>query len=144
MTGRLREVEKLMLDIVIRGGQVIDGTGAPARRADIGVKDGRIVAIGTIDEPAAEVIDAEGLMVAPGFIDPHTHYDANLFWDPEFTPSSRFGITSVIYGNCGYALAPVEGDALRYVIDAMSTVEQIPVEAIEHAVPWDWTTIDEY
>ena len=110
-----------MLDSVIRGGTVVDGTGAPARQADVGIRDGRVVEIGKISEEAAETIDADGLVVAPGFVDPHTHYDAQLFWDPLATPSSWHGVTSVIGGTCGFTIAPLkerDADYTRRLISA--------------------------
>ena len=88
-----------MLDVVIKGGTVVDGTGAPGRAADVAIAGGRIVAIGEVDEPAARVVDADGLVVTPGFVDPHTHYDAQLFWDPYLTLSGWHGVTSVVIGN---------------------------------------------
>jgi N-acyl-D-amino-acid deacylase len=93
-------------DLLIKNGTVIDGTGAPARRADVAVKDGKIAEVGKVSGNGAKVIDAEGLVVAPGFIDPHTHYDAQICWDGAVTPSSWHGVTSVVMGNCGVGIAP--------------------------------------
>src|SRR5712691_4107087 len=121
----------MMLDSVIRGGTVVDGTGAAARQADVGIRDGRIVEIGRISDDAAETVDADGLVVAPGFVDPHTHYDAQLFWAPAATPSNLRGVTSMIAGNCGFTLAPVDAadaDCLRRV---MTKGEGMPLAALE-------------
>src|SRR5699024_1465888 len=122
---------------------VIDGTGAPARAADVAVKDGRIVAVaepGSITDDAAEVIDATGKLVIPGVIDPHTHYDAQIFWDPGASPSNVHGVTTVIGGNCGFTLAPLRAEDAAYTREMMASVEGMSVAALEEGVPWNWET----
>ncbi len=133
-----------MLDYVIRNGVVVDGTGSPGFRADVGIRDGVIAAVGTVDEAGATEFDAEGLVVAPGIIDPHTHYDAQLFWDPTASPSNLHGVTTVIAGNCGFTLAPIKAADHDYIRRMMAKVEGMPLVALENGIEWDWTTFAEY
>jgi N-acyl-D-aspartate/D-glutamate deacylase len=133
-----------MLDVVVRGGEVVDGTGAPRVRADVAIRDGHVVAVGKVDEPSRRVIDADGRIVAPGFIDVHTHYDAQVCWDPYLTPSIFHGVTTVIGGNCGFTIAPLEPDAAEYLMRLLARVEGMPLETLETGVPWDWRTTEEY
>ncbi|KIF03208.1 aminoacylase [Streptomyces sp. RSD-27] len=139
-----------MLDHLIRGATVVDGTGAPARVADVGLRDGRIAVVaapGTVDEEARTSEDATGLVLTPGFIDPHTHYDAQLFWDPYATPSMNHGVTTVAGGNCGFTLAPLNPDRPEdadYTRRMMSKVEGMALAALEEGVDWSWSGFGEY
>ncbi|MFE9966374.1 amidohydrolase family protein [Streptomyces sp. NPDC005525] len=139
-----------MLDHLIRGATVVDGTGAPSYAADLGVRDGRIAVIaepGTLTEEAVTSEDATGLVLAPGFVDPHTHYDAQLFWDPYATPSMNHGVTTVVGGNCGFTLAPLHPDRpddADYTRRMMSKVEGMALKALEEGVDWSWSTFREY
>ena len=133
-----------MLDYVIRSGTLIDGSGVPGRQADVGIRDGRIVAVGQVDEEATTEFDATGLTVMPGVVDPHTHYDAQLFWDPSASPSNVHGVTTVIGGNCGFTLAPINAEDADYIRRMMAKVEGMPLAALEQGVPWTWSTFAEY
>jgi N-acyl-D-aspartate/D-glutamate deacylase len=121
-------------DLLIRGGTVVDGTGAPARTADVAIRDGRIAAVGRVDEGATRVIDADGLLVTPGFVDVHTHYDAQLHWDPTASPASWHGVTTLLTGNCGFTFAPAEPHDLPWLLQMLSRVEGMSADALAEGV----------
>ena len=131
-------------DILIKNGALIDGTGAAARHGSVAVTGGKIVEVGEIDGPANQVIDAEGGVVAPGFIDPHTHYDAQICWDGAVTPSSWHGVTSVVVGNCGVGIAPCKLESREIAMHDLVNVEAIPYDVLEEGITWDWETFPEY
>ncbi len=135
-----------MLDVIIRGGEVVDGSGAPRRRADVAIEGDRIVEIGRVDATAGTEIDATNRIVCPGFIDVHTHLDAQVFWDTTLSPSPLHGVTSVIGGNCGFTIAPLSDDPADgdYLMRMLSRVEGMPLESLQAGVPWNWTTTGEY
>ncbi|HMA87353.1 MAG TPA: amidohydrolase family protein [Burkholderiales bacterium] len=131
-------------DILIKNGTLIDGTGAPARRADVAISGGKIAGLGKASGPAKRTIDAGGLVVAPGFIDPHTHYDAQICWDGATTPSSWHGVTSVVMGNCGVGIAPCRPETREIAMRDLVNVEAIPFEVLKAGITWDWESFPEY
>jgi N-acyl-D-amino-acid deacylase len=131
-------------DLVIRNGWVVDGSGSPRYRADVGVAGGRIVAIGRIGGAARQVVDADGQAVAPGFVDGHTHMDAQVFWDPLGTCSCWHGVTSVVMGNCGFTLAPCARADRHLVMRNLERAEDIAADAMEAGIDWRWTTFAEF
>ena len=134
----------MALDLVIENGTVIDGSGGPRYRADVGVKAGRIVEIGRIRSAATERIDAEGHIVSPGFIDGHTHMDAQVAWDQLGSCSCWHGVTSVVMGNCGFALAPCAPSDREWFAKCLEAVEDIPAEVMMAGIDWTWETFPEY
>jgi N-acyl-D-amino-acid deacylase len=131
-------------DLVIRGGRVVDGSGLPSYVADVGVKDGKVIEVGKLKDGAAKSIDAAGLAVAPGFIDHHTHLDAQLLWDPYGTCEPQHGVTSVVMGNCGLALAPIKNGDEDAIVKSFVRVEAMPRVALEQGVKWNWHSYGEY
>ena len=131
-------------DVLIKNGALIDGTGTAARHGSVAITDGKIIEVGEIDGPANQVIDAEGTVVAPGFIDPHTHYDAQICWDGAVTPSSWHGVTSVVVGNCGVGIAPCKLESREIAMRDLVNVEAIPYDVLEEGITWDWETFPEY
>ena len=133
-----------MFDLIIRDGKVIDGTGSKPRIADIAVKNGVIVDVGDIRQPAKRTINASGYLVSPGFVDIHTHYDGQATWDPYLTPSSWHGVTTAVFGNCSVGFAPVKPDKTDYLINLMEGVEDIPGTVLSEGVTFDWESFPEY
>src|SRR4051812_7797280 len=133
-----------MHDLVIKGGTVVDGTGAPARTADVAIDDGRITEVGAVHGGARREIDADGALVTPGFVDIHTHYDGQITWDPLLPPSCWHGVTTVVMGNCGVGFAPVASDRHEWLIGLMEGVEDIPGAALSAGIQWGWESFPEY
>ena len=134
----------MSLDLLIKNGTVVDGSGLPRFRADVGVESGRIVEIGRVRAPADRTFDADGLIVAPGFIDGHTHMDAQVNWDPLGSCSCWHGVTSVVMGNCGFALAPCKPEDREWFARCLTAVEDIPTEAMMSGIEWTWESFPEY
>jgi N-acyl-D-amino-acid deacylase len=131
-------------DVIIRGGTVVDGTGAAPRTADVAISDGMIAEVGRVSGSARRTIDADGLTVTPGFVDIHTHFDGQATWDPHLTPSCWHGVTTAILGNCGIGFAPVRADRHDWLIELMEGVEDIPGSALAEGIKWEWETFGEY
>src|SRR5947207_7028742 len=132
-------------DIIIKGGTIVDGTRTPRYVSDLAIKDGKIAQIGGLKEKAADrILDAAGRIVAPGFVDLHTHYDAQIFWDPYCTLSGWHGVTSVAIGNCGFGFAPNRPEMREYLESSLTRVEAIPKACMEAALPWTWETFPEW
>ena len=134
----------MALDLLIKNGTVVDGSGAPRYRGDVGVRDGRIVEVGRVGSLAERTIDADGLIVAPGFVDGHTHMDAQVAWDPIGSCSCWHGVTTVIMGNCGFALAPCQPEEREWFARCLTAVEDIPTESMMSGIDWTWETFPEY
>ena len=134
----------MRFDVLIKNGTLVDGTGGAAQSGNVAVCDGKIVAMGDVDGTARETINAQDLVVSPGFIDPHTHYDAQVCWDPQFTPSSWHGVTSVVLGNCGVGLAPCRPPAREIAMQDLVNVEAIPLDVLQQGITWGWESFPEY
>jgi N-acyl-D-amino-acid deacylase len=133
-----------MHDLIIKGGALVDGTGAPARGGDVAVDSGRITEVGAVEGGATRTIDADGLLVTPGWVDVHTHYDGQVTWDSELAPSSWHGVTTLVMGNCGVGFAPAAPDRHDWLIGLMEGVEDIPGTALAEGIEWEWESFPEY
>jgi len=133
-----------MHDLVIRNGMIIDGSGAPTFIGDVAIDGSVITAVGDVVDGGTKEIDATGLLVTPGFVDMHTHYDAQVTWDPYLTPSGWHGVTTVVMGNCGVGFAPAKADRRDWLIAMMEGVEDIPGAALTDGIEWEWETFPEY
>lgn len=143
--GAMEDVTSRDNETVIRGGTVIDGTGSPGRIVDVRIRGDRIVEIGEIDAGRGQnEIDATGLVVAPGFIDIHTHYDAQVLWDADLTPSSWYGVTTVVLGSCGFGIAPIREPQHEEMLATLENVEDMPIECLKAGVTWGFETFAEY
>jgi N-acyl-D-aspartate/D-glutamate deacylase len=131
-------------DVVVKGGRIVDGTGTEAYAGDVAITDGHIVAVGDVTGAAKRTISVDGQVVAPGFIDAHTHYDAQLLWDPAANPSTVHGITTILMGNCGYTLAPVRPDDQDYLIGLFAAAEEVPKAALQQYAPFGWESFTDY
>ncbi len=134
----------MTFDLLIKNGTIVDGSGAPRQHGDVGVIDGKIAAIGKLTDSASRVIDASDCVVAPGFIDPHTHYDAQICWDAAVTPSPWHGVTSVVMGNCGVGIAPCRPEQREIAMRDLVNVEAIPFEVLDRGITWDWETFPQF
>jgi N-acyl-D-amino-acid deacylase len=133
-----------MHDLVIRDGKLIDGTGNAPRSGDVPIRDGRITEVGKVAGPARRTIHAGGRLVTPGFVDIHTHYDAQVTWDPQLLPNGWYGVTTTVFGNCGVGFAPARADRREWLIQLMEGVEDIPGTALSQGIRWGWETFPEY
>src|SRR3984885_5645288 len=133
-----------MHDLVIKGGSVVDGTGTPARTADVAITDGIVTEVGRVNELARETVDADGALVTPGFVDVHTHFDGQVTWDPLLTPTCWHGVTTICMGNCGVGFAPVHPDKHAWLIGLMEGVEDIPGAALSEGIQWGWEHYPEH
>jgi len=131
-------------DLIVRGGTVVDGTGAAARTADVAITDGIVTEVGAVDGSATREIDADGALVAPGFVDIHTHYDGQATWDTRMQPSSWHGVTTVVFGNCGVGFAPVHNADHNKLVELMEGVEDIPGAALHEGLSWEWNSFGDY
>ena len=132
------------MDLVLRNARIIDRTGGPARDADVGVENGRIAAVGDVAANGATEVELDGLVLAPGFVDIHTHFDAQVLWDPDLTPSSWHGVTTVVMGNCGFGIAPTRPEHRSTIARTLENVEGMSFDALEAGIPWTFETFPEY